>query len=89
MDVMSLEHNFGNEFQTSIKQLFQFFCNNFNLGQWESAKACLDQLISSNEILKFDLNQLLTDIILDPTLYWLVHVGFLLIYFLSTCHFPL
>ena len=78
MDVMSLEHNFGNEYQTSIKQLFQFFCNNLNLGQWESAKACLDQLISSQDVLKFDFNQLLTDIILDPTLYWLV---FLLCFF--------
>ena len=70
MDVMSLEHNFGNEFQTSIKHLYQFFCNNLSLGQWESAKACLDQLIINKASLKFDFNQLLIDIILNPTLYW-------------------
>ncbi len=59
---------FGNEYQTSIKQLFQFFCNNISLGQWESAKACLDQLISSKDVLKLDLNQLLTDIILGQVM---------------------
>ncbi len=67
---MSLEHNFGNEFQTSIKQLFQFFCNNLNIGQWELAKSCLDQLMLNNDNFNFDINQLLIDIIVNPTLYW-------------------
>lgn len=73
MDVMSLEHSFGNEFQTSIKQLFQFFCNNISIGQWELAKACLDQLIVVNKDVinhQIDLNQILIGIILNPTLYW-------------------
>ena len=28
MDVLSLEHYFGKEIETSIQQLFHYFCNN-------------------------------------------------------------
>ncbi len=70
MDVLSIEHSFGNEFQASIKQLFKFFCNNINLGQWEAAKACIDQLLANNDVLKFNFNELIVDIILNPPVYW-------------------
>ena len=29
MDVMLLEHSFGKEIETSLQQLFTYFCNNF------------------------------------------------------------
>jgi hypothetical protein len=69
MDVMSIEHNFGNEHQTSIKQLFVFFCNNISLGQMDAAKACIEQLISNSAILSVDFNRLLIDIISNPSSY--------------------
>lgn len=70
MDVLSLEHNFGKEIETSIQQLFNYFCNNLNLGQWQAAKACLKQLIIFKKNFQFDLQQVLDDIIQNPQLYW-------------------
>lgn len=71
MDVMSLEHNFGKEIETSLHQLFNYFCNNINLGQWQAAKACLKQLELNKNNFKFDLNSVLIDIIENPEFYWL------------------
>lgn len=70
MDVLSLQHEFGDEYQTSIKQLFIFFCNNIHIGQWQQAKAALEQLLVNKECFKFDLNNLLIDIIQNPDAYW-------------------
>jgi hypothetical protein len=69
MDVLSLEHNFGKEIETSIQQLLTFFCNNVSLGQWQLVKACLKQLHSNKKNLKFDLNRMLSGIIENPSLY--------------------
>jgi hypothetical protein len=67
---MSLEHYFGKEIETSIQQLFNYFCNNFYLGQWSAAKACLKQLHSCQKNFKFDLTSLLLDLIENPHLHW-------------------
>ena len=69
MDVLSIEHNFGKEIETSIHQLFNYFCNNINLGQWQIAKACLKSLDSNRKNFKFDFNQILMDLIENPEIY--------------------
>jgi hypothetical protein len=71
MDVMLLEHHFGKEIETSIQQLFNYFCNNFYLGQWQAAKACLKQLLACQKNFKFDMNSLLMNLIENPSCYWL------------------
>jgi hypothetical protein len=68
--IMSLEHYFGKEVETSINQLFVSFCNNISIGQWQLAKACLRQLDANKKSLKFDLNAIMTSIIANPQLYW-------------------
>lgn len=70
MDVLSLEHYFGKEVETSYYQLFNYFCNCINLGQWQMAKACLMQLNSNKKLFKFDFNSLLLEIVQNPQLYW-------------------
>lgn len=69
MDVLSLEHYFGKEIETSLQQLFNYFCNNIYIGQWQMAKACLKQLDSNKKIFKFDFTSVLLDIIQKPELY--------------------
>ncbi len=70
MNVMLLEHQFGREIETSQKQLFTYFCNNFYLGQWQAAKACLKQLFECQNNFKFDFRSLLLDLIENPEFYW-------------------
>lgn len=70
MDVLSLEHNFGKEIETSIQQLFNYFCNNLQLGQWHPAKACLKQLIAYKKNFQFSLDHVLLDIVDNPSIYW-------------------
>ena len=70
MDVLSIEHNFGKEIETSILQLFTYFCNNLQLGQWHAAKACLKQLHAYKKNFQFNLEQVLLDIVENPQLYW-------------------
>jgi hypothetical protein len=70
MDVLSLEHYFGKEIETSIQQLFHYFCNNLNLGQWHAAKACLIQLDACKKNFQFSLNSIINDFIQNPQLYW-------------------
>lgn len=72
MDVLSLEHYFGKEIETSFRQLFNYFCNNINLGQWKAAKACLKQLSSNKKNFQFDLGSLLAEIVENPEHYMLV-----------------
>ena len=79
MDVLSLEHQFGNETETSIQKLFIFFCNNIRLGQWQLAKACIKQLEFSKKSFNFNLNDILNDIIDNPTNYKLEYYLLVLI----------
>lgn len=69
MDVLALEHYFGKELETSTHQLFIYFCNNIQLGQWQVAKSCLLQLEQNKKYFKHDFNQILIDIIENPDLY--------------------
>lgn len=69
MDVLSLEHYFGKEVETSLRQLFNYFCNQINLGQWAAAKACLLQLESNRKNFDFDYRSVLNDLIKSPELY--------------------
>lgn len=73
MDVLSLEHYFGKEVETSLRQLFNYFCNQINLGQWAAAKACLVQLESNKKNFDFDYSSVLNEIIKNPELYRLVN----------------
>ena len=70
MDVLSLEHHFGKEVETSFHQLFTYFCNNINLGQWQMARACLKQLDANKKLFKTDFRSMLAEIIENPQLYW-------------------
>jgi hypothetical protein len=65
-NALSLEHSFGKENETSNQLLFVYFCNNIQLGQWQSAKALLKQLETNKLNLKFDLSSVLQDIIENP-----------------------
>jgi zinc finger FYVE domain-containing protein 26 len=69
MDVLSIEHYFGKEIETSFQQLFIYFCNNINLGQWQVAKACLKQLDANKKSFKYDFDSVLSDIIDNPEVY--------------------
>ncbi|XP_019625924.1 PREDICTED: zinc finger FYVE domain-containing protein 26-like [Branchiostoma belcheri] len=42
-------HPFGREEEVAVSQLFVCFCNNVSLGQWELARACVDQLHTHRE----------------------------------------
>lgn len=74
MDVLSLEHYFGKEVETSLRQLFNYFCNHVNMGQWAAAKACLLQLESNRKNFDFDYSSVIDEIIKTPELYWFVSV---------------
>jgi hypothetical protein len=69
MDVLSLDHNFGKEIETSLQQLFIHFCNNIKLGQWQAAKACLTQLDANKKSFKFDYDLVILDILQNPEIY--------------------
>ncbi len=73
MDVLSLEHNFGKEVETSLQQLFVYFCNNVDLGQWQAAKACLKQLEANKKSFKFDFDVILANLIENTELYKFVY----------------
>lgn len=72
MDVLSLEHYFGKEVETSLRQMFNYFCNHINLGQWTAAKACLIQLESNKKNIDFDYSSVRTEIMKNPELYKLL-----------------
>ncbi|CAH1262608.1 ZFYVE26 [Branchiostoma lanceolatum] len=42
-------HPFGREEEVAVGQLFVCFCNNVSLGQWELARACVEQLHNYRE----------------------------------------
>ncbi|RNA16342.1 zinc finger FYVE domain-containing 26-like [Brachionus plicatilis] len=66
MDILTLDHNFGKEIETSANQLFNFFCNNVNLGQWQIAKTCLKQLIQDKKLLFVNFDSVFSSIIKHP-----------------------
>ena len=61
-----LEHPFGRENEVSLRQLFNFFCNNLQLGQWELARACIDELHGQRELLQVSVRDKLRSIAENP-----------------------
>ena len=56
-------HPFGRENEVSVKQLFQTFCINLNLGQWECARACIKELHEQHELTDLNIKSVLTDLV--------------------------
>ncbi|KAK6181134.1 hypothetical protein SNE40_009062 [Patella caerulea] len=50
----------------SIKLLYKCFCNNLQLGQWEVARSCIQQLKEKEAIIGCDINDILTEIAENP-----------------------
>ena len=63
-------HLFGSEQEVSVLKLLRLFCNNLYLGQWEFAKACIDQLHAEGSFLKLEILDILRDIARNPHGYW-------------------
>ena len=54
----------------SVRNLFKFFCNNLDLGQFNLAKACFKELIAEKELLKsldIDILQMLEELAGHPS----------------------
>ena len=52
--------------EESIKYLFRFFCNNLYLGQWQLAKASLQQLFREKEATAVPISEVLKDVASYP-----------------------
>ena len=50
----------------SVKNLFKFFCNNLYLGQWQLARASLQQLHKDSEITSLPISEVLKDVATYP-----------------------
>ena len=50
----------------SVKNLFKFFCNNLYLGQWQLAKASLEQLNREKEVTSVPIAEVLKDVATYP-----------------------
>ena len=63
-------HPFGRENEVSLKSLYQFFCNNIYLGQWELARACIKELNDQCDLLGIDIKDTLKDLALNGNVTW-------------------
>ena len=52
--------------EESIKYLFRFFCNNLYLGQWQLAKASLQQLFREKKATAVPISEVLKDVASYP-----------------------
>eukprot|EP00058_Branchiostoma_floridae_P025167 XP_002610657.1 hypothetical protein BRAFLDRAFT_65848 [Branchiostoma floridae] len=59
-------HPFGREEAVAVSQLFVCFCNNVYLGQWELARACVEQLHRCREKTPCDIQDILKAIAQHP-----------------------
>ncbi|XP_078590684.1 zinc finger FYVE domain-containing protein 26-like isoform X2 [Branchiostoma floridae x Branchiostoma japonicum] len=59
-------HPFGREEAVAVSQLFVCFCNNVSLGQWELARACVEQLHRCREKTPCDIQDILKAIAQHP-----------------------
>ncbi|OWF55424.1 Zinc finger FYVE domain-containing protein 26 [Mizuhopecten yessoensis] len=50
----------------SVERLFRYFCNNLYLGQWEVARACLQQLHREGQLIGRNIKDFLRDITENP-----------------------
>jgi len=69
MSVLEIRHEFVDVDARNLEQLYQTFCNQIHLGQWELAKTCLQILHQKRLQLNTNLEEFLTDIIRNPTAY--------------------
>lgn len=59
-------HPFGCESETSLRDLFDYFRNGLQHGQWELAAACVPQLLNSPAELSEKLLTLIKAIVCHP-----------------------
>ncbi|UJR25727.1 hypothetical protein I4U23_007079 [Adineta vaga] len=69
MSVLEIHHEFFDIQTRNVEQLYQAFCNHVYLGQWEFARICLQILFHKRLELNPNLEELLIDIIRNPTTY--------------------
>lgn len=62
MDAKSAVYNAEAERLASLKLLYKFFCNNLVLGQWELAKACVQQLHRDGKSIDVNIGDILRDV---------------------------
>jgi hypothetical protein len=72
MSVLEIRHEFFDTDVRNNEQLYQAFCNHVYSGQWEFARLCLEILFQKRLQLNTNLEELLVDIIRNPTAYWSV-----------------
>ena len=71
MSIVEIPHEFFDIETRNNEQLYQAFCNHVYLGQWELCRICLQILFHKRLQLNTNLEDLLIDIIRNPTAYWL------------------
>ncbi|CAF3487332.1 unnamed protein product [Adineta steineri] len=69
MSVLEIRHEFVDIETRDNQQLYQAFCNHIYLGQWELCRICLQILFTKRLKLNTNLEDLLIDIIRNPTAY--------------------
>ncbi|CAF3740585.1 unnamed protein product [Rotaria sordida] len=69
MSVLEIRHEFFDVEARNNEQLYQAFCNHVYLGQWELCRLCLQLLFNKRLQLNTNLEELLMDIIRNPTAY--------------------
>jgi len=70
MSVLEVRHEFFDIDARNNEQIYQAFCNHVYLGQWELCRICLQILYTKRLQLNTNLEDLLMDIIRNPTAYW-------------------
>lgn len=70
MSVLEVRHEFFDVEARDNDKLYQAFCNHVYLGQWELTRICLAILYHKRLKLNTNLEDLLMDIIRNPTVYW-------------------
>lgn len=61
-----VNHPFGRENEVGLHQLQTSFCNHLYLGQWESARACIGELLEQKQLAKEDILQIVEDCVHNP-----------------------
>ncbi|CAM4879019.1 unnamed protein product [Rotaria socialis] len=69
MSVLEIRHEFFDTEARNNEQLYQAFCNHVYFGQWELCRICLQILFNKRLQLNTNLEELLIDIIRNPTAY--------------------
>ncbi|CAF2871937.1 unnamed protein product [Rotaria sp. Silwood2] len=69
MSVLEIRHEFFDIDARNNEQLYQAFCNHVYFGQWELCRICLQTLFNKRLQLNTNLEELLIDIIRNPTAY--------------------